>query len=68
MSKPLHLQRPGSRVRLRWDIHVHRFLLYLPGNAVDVELDHVFATGVILRVPSSVLRIDDAATHTHTHT
>ena len=46
---------------------------YLPRNAVDVELDHVLPTGVVLWLASSVLGVDDAGsmctrTHTHRHT
>ena len=40
---------------------------YLPRNAVDVELDHVLPTGVVLWFASSVLGVDDAGSE-HTHT
>jgi hypothetical protein len=40
---------------------------YLPRNAVDVELDHVLPTGVVLWLTSSVLGVDDAG-RMHTHT
>lgn len=50
-------------VQINW---LWRFVLYLPGNAVDVKLDHVLSTGVILWLPSSVLRVDDAAARKNT--
>ena len=39
-------------------------MFYLPGNSIDVELHHVLPTGVILRFPFPVLRVDDTETHT----
>lgn len=43
---------------MHWDVSCSDS--YLPGDSVDVELHHVLPTGVVLRLPSSVLREDDA--------